>query len=697
MKISFIDLHIHTIYSQEKSADLGIKETLDYYQTLGLRSNGRVVIRINDHNTIFGGVDAVEYFLAHRNDYPNLFVIPGIEFSANMGHALKFKNKNYTPNPMYPNSDDKYSFVFKSAHIGAGPILEDEDSFYRWKNNPDLIVFSKLQKMFLDKNKHDGKYYFEDSLATYTESELRALSNVGDQICACKNLIRKYFGVIIPYREYMDCTKDGLDIDEILTKFFDVTCSYLKKHYAPFAKLSKKQVLENVQTVLDKSYYRISHKEKLKNFYATFISVLDLTPVDIHEIVNAPFISLKEKLNDLIEYFDKKYTGEDKSAYKEAMQNMAQSLTIFPNFHIEVGGKRKINIDELCQIVKEAGGIIDFEHPNVGLRYHTKKTYSPSRTVLSIETPEIPTSLLRDIDFGMLSTQKKESLITLIRESGETISLDKVLKYDKTGLIAVQLLRNGLTEQGVTFNNGYIGVEIPKYAVEFSGTSLEKILKCMARNKFLPSVGFDKHLAQYDFYYQLLKDKERLNDYTSMFKDESDFWAHIRNLEISNGGQKLTEVSHFDTYNDFVVRMDNGEYLRLPRVTQTAFCDALLGKKIDFNTSSLLNLNLGASKVIESEVSLITTEQILLDSKKEIMSILYKDLHSYSSKYPQTEKLQEFIHKIAQETKEVVVNLTQEDFDKDENFQSTLGLLITKNRQKLLDAWKKGEFAELTK
>ncbi len=696
MKTHFIDLHVHTIYSQEETASLGIKETLDYYQTLGLRSNGRVIIRINDHNTIFGGVHAVEYYMAHREDYPNLFVIPGIEFSTNMGYALKFKKKDYVKDPEYPDSDDKYSFVFKSAHIGAAPIINSEESLKHWKENQDLVVYSKLQKMFLDRTIKDGKYYFEDSVVNYSEEQMYTMSNVGDWVCSCKNKIRKMFGVIIPYREYYGCVQDGLDADQIMCKFFEVSCSYLKEHYKPFAQLNLRQIYDKVSKVVEDEYNQISHKERIKAFLGEFSNVFDFSKTEIEKIIDAPFISLREKFNDILQLFDTNYFKEGDEFLRERMVNVINSFLKFPNCHINLGGSRKINIDELCQIVKEAGGIIDFEHPNVGIKLHYKKEHDPiSQQIISVHTTPVPTSFFSDIDFSVMKKEDKQNLLGQIA-SNEFIEIGDVLKYDRTGLVAVQIIKKALDNQGITFNNNYVGVEIPKFAAEFAYSKLEIILNIMAKKRFLPSVGFDKHMANYDYYYQFIKDKEHLDELTSFYKNPEDFYYQIRQLERKIG-HNLEEVSHFDTYTDFCVNKDS-TVLRMPLVKKCAFCDAVMGKHVDFNSSTLLDLRLGMEKPEEDETFEVISEfEAFKQRKRELMTIVYKDLHSYSLKFQQSKLLTDFVSEMAEKSKKYVSNLKWTELKDDTDSSKILGNLIQENRKQLLDAWNNGEFIEKTK
>lgn len=695
MKTHFIDLHVHTIYSQEENATLGIKETLDYYQTLGIRANGRVVIRINDHNTIFGGIHAVEYFLAHREDYPNLFVIPGIEFSTNMGYALKFEKENYSASALYPDSDDKYSFVFKSAHIGAAPILNNEESFKRWKENEDLIVFSKLQKMFLDREKNDGKYVFENSLVSYADDQICALTNVGDWVCSCKNRIRKMFGVVIPFREYKECVQDGLDADQIMWKFFEISCSYLKNNYKPFANLSLNQILEKVKNVVQNEYHEISHKEKIKSFFGQYNTYFDLSKGQLDNIINTPFISLREKFNDLIEIFDQSHAEEDEYV-RERMLKTINSLLKFPNFHIDLGGRRKINIDELCQMVKDAGGVIDFEHPNVGIKYHCSKEYDPiTRQILSYHTTPIPTSFLSDIDFSVIKREKREILLEKIR-TNDTIEIADVVKFDKTGLVAVQIIKKAMDIQGITFNNDYVGVEIPKFATEFAYGTMEKVLDIMSKKHFLPSVGFDKHMARYDYYYQFMQDKEYLDEVENFYKTPDDFYSHIRQIE-TKVGHKLSEVTHYDTYNDFCVFMDS-RYFRMPQVKKCGFCDALMGKKIDFNTSTLLELHVGMEKPEKIETCEVSSEfETFKARKREIITVVYKDLHAYSSKFQQSQSLSNFVEDIANQSKEYVSKLVWTELKDEKDADKVLSDLIIDNRKKILDAWNKGDLNEKTK
>ncbi len=685
MKTHFIDLHVHTIYSQEKKANLSIKETLDFYQAQGQYHNGKVIIRINDHNTIFGGVDAVEYFLAHRSDYPNLFVIPGIEFSTNMGHALKIEDPNFVPDVDYPDSDAKYSFVFKKGHVGAAPILDSVDSLKRWKENKDLIAYSKLSKMFLNASENCGRYQFKDSIKPYDEFDMIKLSNVGDQVISSKNIIRKKFGVIIPYSSLIPCTEEGLNVDEILCRFLEISSKYLKEHYQPFANLELIEVCSRIKRAISGFYQNINHRSIVENFLMSFAPSMNIDIAFVEELINNPFMPVYSKLTNIIDHYNSTTeNSEQKQVLVELMRKKAQTLNIFSNFYVDTRGNRKINIDELCNIVYQAGGIIDFEHPNKGLVLHEKSFLKPHSTEIDhIEYAQIPTSLLRDIDFSTIPSKFKYELLDLIRAQS-TISIHDVLKHDKTGLVAVQIIKKSLDKQGIKFNKNYIGVEIPKFAVEMAHGTMEKVLDVMDRKHFLPNVGFDKHMNLLDYNYLLLKDKNKeLLDKDGMFKDMKSFNQYIKNLETRRG-KPLMEVENPDFYNDFSIRSSQGN-ARPPRVTKSAFCDALLGKEVDFHSSTLLNVRIGAFEPEPFEpVKVVSNEQKLHDEKRDVMMVVYMDMFNYLKKFPPIDALKQYAQQLTELTKHYVKSL-------DEIKPTLLGELLGKNRKALKDAWLNGK------
>lgn len=688
MKTHFIDLHVHTIYSQEQSANLSIKETLDYYQNQGLRNDGMVYIRINDHNTIFGGVKAVEYFLSHRQDYPNLFVIPGIEFSANLGYAMKLEKPHYEVDPDFPHCDDKYTFVFKKGHVGAGPILENLDSFTRWKENKDLIAYSKLSKMFLDSKTHDGIYYFDDMTRAFTEKELRKSSNIGDQVISCKNILRKQLGVCIPYSELIPCTEDGLNADDILTRFFEIACKYIKDNYEPYKELSYKKINYKVRQICKDYYQEIDHEKMLIKFYCDYKELMPFDASTVLKISKKPFVTLKDKLNQVIDLV-KESNIENKQGALLILKSKVKNYYTFANKNIFTDGNRKINIDELCNIVYEAGGLIDFEHPNINFRLHSKKVFNPNnKNELEYEEfAQIPTDFLKDIDFSTIRKEKRDELLELINNN-KTIDIKTVIKHDHTGMVALQIIKKSLEAQNIKFNKGYIGAEVPKDLIIRPSMLTQIMLNVMDRKQFVVSFGFDKHMNNFDYNYIHLKDK----NYDVLFKEDliKDFQTFNKKFdEFGKFNNDDSQINHYGFHDDYSLH-HNGTSNKIPLVKKLAYCDALLGKDIDFKSSVLIEFKVGAEKhEFDEQFEVDTVEQNLKKAKREFMYVVYKDLHEYSQKFNQTPSLNAFVKTLGKESREYVLSL-------DSLSPALLGKCIADNRMKLEQAYNSVKLSQET-
>lgn len=642
-----------------------------------------VIIRINDHNTIFGGVKAVEYFLTHRQDYPNLFVIPGIEFSVNMGHAMQIEKPNYEVDPDFPYSDDKYTFVFKKAHVGAAPILDNIDSFTRWKENKDLIAYSKLSKMFLDSKMHDGIYYFDDMARVFTEKDLRRFSNIGDQVISCKNILRKQLGVSIPFRELLPCTEDGLNADDILTKFFEIACKYIKENYEPYKELSDKKILYKVKQICKGYYEEFDHEKELLKFYYDFRKFMPFKVDNVLKINKKPFASLKEKLNSIIELVEQS-NMENKQGALLILKNNVKEYYKFSNKNIFTGGNRKINIDELCNIVYEAGGLIDFEHPNLNFSLHSKKVFNPiEKNKLEYEEfAQIPTAFLNDIDFSTIKREKREELLELINNN-ETIDIKKVVKHDHTGMVAVQIIKKSLEMQNIKFNKGYIGAEVPKDLIIRPFGLTEITLDVMDKKHIIPSFGFDKHMNVFDYNYWLLKDKnDELLEKEQLYSDFNTF--NQKFAEFCKFNNDDSQINHYGFHNDFVLR-HNGVKNKIPLVKKLAYCDALLGREVDFKSSVLIEFKTGAiESVFKDDVEVGTEEEKLKKDKREFMYVVYMDIHEYSKKFTQTPTLKAFVKKLGEDTKGYVQSLN-------ELSPSLLGKCLANNRTELEQAWINGK------
>lgn len=740
MKTLLIDFHIHTVYSQEVCAHLSIKDTLDYYQTLGNRANKRIILRVNDHNNFYGGVRAVEYYLEHREDYPNIFVVPGIEFSANLGCVLKYRKEDVSDNDEFPYEDDKYDFILKKAHIGAAPILKDKNSFEKWKNNKDLQVYSKLSKMFLDRTineqyhmdtmaippqattKYDNSKIIElldvdektfldspkykvypieqnqkDMLLYMAEKPTRPkreeLSNTGDQIIASKNLIRKKFGIIIPYAYLETCTQEGMTHLEIINQFIELSTDYMHSHYLPFKSLKREEVkkkliafykaeksldMREVMTFNDAiikatkkvfEYYKVnlpdekiskyfindiqSKDERLTNFY------LEMTRLITKHSPKQDIV----KPNKRVFYAIQKITED---FFGDCQQNKC----------IHFGGLRKIHFDELCDMVRKAGGIIDIEHPDKGLDVHKDK--------------KIPIDVLRKLDFSCLRYSDWQDVIEKLKQ-GHDMTLEELLgegcKLDSTGLVRVQLLKYGIEQSGIKLKNDMMGVELTKYTMK-NTRHLENILKIMERNHFLVSYGSDKHFNILDYYLFPAKDKEFKEDYHGDKRIIDEDYLKQLHKEIKAEKELHEKCDDYDMVTRVIGTIKRYDYDKKElfnsecyenKVRQSAFCDAILGKDVQFiKGQPIFSLKLGG------EVNTYNDTSSQSDIYSDMMVVVYKDIQQTIVKLGKDNFSEQDIKNLKNDNIENM-KLIKENYPflNEESASTLLGKIIVENRKNL--------------
>ena len=556
METLFIDLHVHTLHSQERRASLPVKDTLEYYQKLGERKGKRVIIRINDHDTITGGVEAMEEFLNHREKYPNLFVIPGMECNVSLNYVLAYKKPNYIPDPNYPDTDDQYKFIFKTAHVGVAPCLKDINGYKKWKSNKDLIVYSLLAKMNVDLSQDNGVYYLGNQIKNIRYADRDRLTNLGHQLIAIKNLIRKKYGVTIPYSTYYSCIQEGRKYKEIMHDFFEISVDYLQSHYDLFKSRSHDNVANSVKIMLAQELNATS-----KRFS-------------------------KLSVNQIVRLFDN---------YPDSLLSKDKQ-----NLHIQTGGLKRINFDELCDIIHDVGGFVDIDHPDLVFGMHTNA--------------EIPTEFLKDIDFSVLYQQEYNNVTNLINSSAE-VDLTRVLggetlSKDRTGLIKLQILRKAMNQNGYKLTNDMLGCEIPKKILK-NTFYLEKIIDIMEKNRVIPSIGYDKHMNHVDKLMMISKDKRVMKTPEGRLEviDEKyafDYYNKVKNtLELDKSFDKFMiddDKAQNVTVKDFDNMTDHFYTTQYDHVTQSAYCDAILGKEIDFKTSSMFTLKLGRILVDNDDV-----------------------------------------------------------------------------------------------
>lgn len=690
MKTLLIDFHIHTAYSQEVCAHLSIKDTLDYYQKLGERAEKRVIFRINDHDNFYGGVKAVEYYLEHRDEYPNIFVVPGIEFNVNLGPALKFKKPDAQTNNTDLDPEDKFDYIFKKAHVGAAPILKDKESFEKWKNNKDMQVYSKLAKLCLDRAENE-RYHFDSMSVPLSHFERTQLSNTGDQIIASKNLIRKKFGVIIPYAYLEPCVKEGLTHTEIVDTFLKLATEYLSKHYAPYKNVQpdsiRKHLLDylRAEKCIDLSYIMPTNEALGKAFIAIEKEYDVVLPKEcLNNCIYSNLIRDKKisefyhNVTDAVLARSIKCKGYKRERVYYAIKQLSSKYFTEenPNEFYTFGGLRRIYFDEMCKMVYEAGGLIDVEHPDKGFEIHQNK--------------KIPYQILRSLDYSVLKTSDRDMIAQKLAQK-QDLALEELLgkdcKNDMTGLVRVQLLRYGMKQNGIKINNDMMGTELTRFSMK-NTRFLNNVLKVMENNRILVSYGTDKHFNVIDYYMFAAKDKEYRKDYNGKMRiiDEN----YLKNLlqsikqekelryELENYAIPTQTTNTICIFNYTTKQVEKYKaYSSL--VKQTAFCDAVFGKEIDFAKSNMFSMQSGA--LVKEEIPQLSKEDAEFN---DIMRVIYADLHQTLAKMGEENITKEQFSEIKEYSRMAVLKYKKETTKIDERKNAEfLGKMITRNRTKM--------------
>ena len=157
---SFIDMHIHTIYSDEELCDMSIEELLEKAQKKAEKMGKDCLISIADHNSILGVKKARELLSGGGSKYPNVKLINGIEFTTDL---VEFT-------ALYDGER-----VFTRCHTLAYGYNE---------NDPELTAYSKVAHLH------------------YTSSD-----NIGMQICAARRVICEKYNINIPFTVFESLTE----------------------------------------------------------------------------------------------------------------------------------------------------------------------------------------------------------------------------------------------------------------------------------------------------------------------------------------------------------------------------------------------------------------------------------------------------------------------------------------------------------
>ncbi len=178
-KYSLIDLHTHSVFSHEKGVTSTPADLID----MAVRNAGddrRVAISITDHNNVRATPVALQYIednnLEDRVDY-----ISGAEFNTGTKSLGKF------------NYQGKQKAIFGSLHLlGYGFDHNDEE----------ILSFCDLRAFHMG-----GK-------------------NIGDQICAGRNLIKQETGVEVPFRYLSPLIKAASAGENVYSKFISTVKNY---------------------------------------------------------------------------------------------------------------------------------------------------------------------------------------------------------------------------------------------------------------------------------------------------------------------------------------------------------------------------------------------------------------------------------------------------------------------------------------
>ncbi len=154
---SFIDMHIHTEYSDEEMCDITIEQLLDQAQKKAEKLGKDCVIAISDHNSILGVKKAREILASNdgKIKYPNVKLINGIEFTTDLVEMTSYFEGQR---------------VFTRCHTLAYGY-NDKDK--------ELTAYSLITHKHFTKN-----------------------DNIGMQICSARRLVCEMYNINIPFSVY---------------------------------------------------------------------------------------------------------------------------------------------------------------------------------------------------------------------------------------------------------------------------------------------------------------------------------------------------------------------------------------------------------------------------------------------------------------------------------------------------------------
>lgn len=181
---SFIDMHIHTIYSDEEMCDITIEQLLDQAQKKAEKLNNDCVIAISDHNSILGVKKAREILASNEGKikYPNVKLINGIEFTTDLVEMSSYFEGQR---------------VFTRCHTLAYGY-NDKDK--------ELTTYSLLTHKHFTKN-----------------------DNIGMQICSARRLVCEMYNTYIPFSVYEDLVNMNKKT-KFKDEFLRITKEYAKEN-----------------------------------------------------------------------------------------------------------------------------------------------------------------------------------------------------------------------------------------------------------------------------------------------------------------------------------------------------------------------------------------------------------------------------------------------------------------------------------
>ena len=201
---SFIDMHIHTMYSDEELCDESPKHILEKVQKYAEKfnkengTNMNCLVGFADHNSVLASIKAKT--LLKSGEYPNVEYVTACEFTTDLSELMPYTNNKK---------------VFYRAHILAYNFDE---------SNPELVAYSRVTHLH------------------YTPTD-----NVGQQICSARREVCERYNVNFPFSVLLSLTKleskanFGLEFVRVIKKYFER--NKIKYNYEDLKNIADKNIL----------------------------------------------------------------------------------------------------------------------------------------------------------------------------------------------------------------------------------------------------------------------------------------------------------------------------------------------------------------------------------------------------------------------------------------------------------------------